>query len=98
MNMNMNGGKRRKRSALEDQLLLRSLSMVERALKEGGAGLDRGEEESELVERLSAKVSNDALQLFQISRWEENPGVLETCLPKSNIFRDSHPPMRKPIF
>ena len=65
---------------------------------EGGGGLGRGEGESELVERLSAKVSNDALQLFQISRWEENPGVLEKCLPKSNIFRDSHPLLDGPTF
>ena len=86
MNMNMNGGKRRKRSALEDGLILQSLSVIERALKEGGASLDMGEGESELIERLSAKVSNDAFQLFQISRWEEKPGVLETCLPKSNLF------------
>ena len=97
MNMNMNGGKRRrrKRSALEDQLLLRSLSVLQRALVEGGTGFGG---ESELVERLSAKVSNDALQLFQISRWEENPGELERCLPKSNIFRDSDPLLHQTIF
>ena len=98
MNMNMNGGKRRRRNALEDQLIFRSLSILQRALIEGGAGFGRGEGESELAERLSAKVSNDALQLFQISRWEESPGVLETCLPKSNIFRHSHPLLGGPNF
>merc|ERR1712037_684757 len=57
MNMNMNGGKRRrrKREALKDHLLLRSLSLLQRALTEVGAGLGSGEEESELVERLSEK-------------------------------------------
>merc|ERR1712037_451061 len=97
MNMNMNGGRRRrrKRSALEDQLLLRALSVLQRALVEGGAS-NGGE--SELVERVSAKLGNDALQLFQISRWEETPGALESCLPKSSMFRDSHPMLHRPIF
>ena len=96
MNMNMNGGKRRrrKREALKDLLLFRSLSLLQRALTEVGAGLGSDEEESELVERLSAKVSNDAFQLFQLSRGGEDYGALETCLPKSNIFRDSHSMLR----
>merc|ERR1712223_2278035 len=89
MNMNMNGGKRRrrKRSALEDQLLLHSVSVLKRALADESVvvGLERGGGESELVERLSGKVSDDALQLFQISRLRGKPGV-QPCLAKSNLF------------
>jgi len=90
MNMNMNGGKRRrrKRSALDDQLLLHSISILQRALDADESvvvGLERGGGESELVERLSGKVSDDALQLFQISRLRGKPGV-QPCLAQSNLF------------
>merc|ERR1712223_1940641 len=92
MNMNMNGGKRRrrKRSALEDQLLLHSVSVLKRALADESVvvGLERGGGESELVERLFRKVSDDALQLFQISRLRGKPGV-QPCLAQSNLFRQN---------
>merc|ERR1719400_925990 len=90
--MNMNGGKRRrrKRRALEDQLLLHSISVLQRALVDESVvvGLERGGGEYELVERLSGKVSDDALQLFQIRRLRGKPGV-QPCLAQSNLFRQN---------